>query len=49
LSEVKYPIGDLSMDEMFKIIVENAWQIITSMIIYNHKRCGGRVGIADFG
>lgn len=23
LSEVKYPIGDLSMDEMFKIIVEN--------------------------
>lgn len=24
LSEVKYPIGDLSMDEMFKIIVENA-------------------------
>jgi hypothetical protein len=23
LSEIKYPIGDLSMDEMFKIIVEN--------------------------
>jgi hypothetical protein len=35
------------MDEMFKIIVENGWQIDINVVIYNYQRCGGEISNAN--